>query len=314
MAKKHHKKVPCDLNDTQKIVLLVDDDTDVLESIATVLEIETEHQILTASSKAEVKALLKEHTPDIALLDIQLGQESGLDLIPILRAHSDDMICTMVTAHRDVDYAVKAVKLGANEYLFKPIDPLKVIEHINDELCIQHMGRLKEDSEREELYRSKCDPLTGLPGRALLNHHFSVTLSSAARTKSSFSVLFLDLDHFKELNDTLGHQTGDELLIEAAKQMRSALRDEEILARIGGDEFVIVLREGSSIESVINVAERLIKKIESIPMKENQIQKVTTSIGIASYPQDGSDISTLLENADQAMYRAKKSGKNNYSF
>jgi len=297
-----------------KIVLLVDDDSDVLYSTAALLEIDTEYTILTASSIKEVKQILEIHTPDLALLDIQLGQESGLDLIPILREKSTDMICTMITAYRDVEHAVKAVKLGATEYLFKPVVPEKLISKICKQLQEQNEERLLTALAEEMLLQSKCDHLTGLPGRELLNDHFNRTLSAAKRSASQFAVLFIDLDHFKQLNDTLGHTAGDTQLINVAKELQTCIRDSEILARVGGDEFVVVLREGSDFDSVEQVVKRVVDKISNIPMQTGQEIAVTTSIGVALYPQNGQDIQTLLEHADQAMYRAKNSGRNNYSF
>lgn len=314
MTTENSTELDCDFVEQEKVILLVDDDIDVLESIATVLELDTSYQILTASNKSEVVEILKAITPDMALLDIQLNQESGLDLIPLLRKTSSDMVCTMVTAHREVEHAVKAIQLGANEYLFKPVDPLNVIKHIDELLCIQHNTRLKEIEDQEELYRSKCDSLTGLAGREILGQHFLMTRASATRTNNPFSVLYLDLDFFKQLNDALGHKAGDELLIDVAKQVRTALRDEEILARIGGDEFAIILKEGSGKECVSKVAQRLIKKVANISLQEGQEIPVTTSIGIALYPQDGEELDTLLTHADEAMYRAKNGGKNNFSF
>jgi diguanylate cyclase (GGDEF)-like protein len=304
----------CDMNDEEKSILVVDDDIDVLESIVAILEFETSHKIVSATSKSDVETLLQHTTPDMALLDIQLGLESGLDLIPILRSHAADMVCTMITAHRDVEYAVKAVKLGANEYLFKPIEPAILLNHIHEWLCRQDAERKSEKRAQEERKKSQNDALTGLPGREILDHHLAATLASSARSQESFAVLFLDLDHFKELNDALGHQAGDELLVSASQEMRSCLRDEEILSRHGGDEFIIILREGSTKEDAQRVAERLLGRIAGIPMKEGQKQPVTTSIGIAIYPQDGDDGTTLLHHADQAMYRAKNNGKNCLSF
>ena len=304
----------CNINEEDMCVLVVDDDVDVLESVIAILELETSYRIISATNKDEVEKLLQNESPNIALLDIQLGQFSGLDLIPILRRQIEDIICTMITAYRDVEYAVKAVRMGADEYLFKPIEPDKLLKHIHTKLCEQHAARKKEILIQEERYKNKCDVLTGLPGRELLDYHLDITLASASRSKTCFAVIFIDLDHFKQLNDTLGHQAGDELLISAAQKMRSCLRDEEILSRLGGDEFVIVLKEGVTIGDAQRVAKRLVESIASIPMKKGQPQRVTSSIGIALYPKNGRDSATLLNYADQAMYKAKNSGKNCFSF
>ena len=314
MANNASDKQNWDLSDEKKCILLVDDDVDVLESIKAILELETPHQIVSASSKDEVEKVLQTCTPHLALLDIQLGQHSGLDLVPILRSHVADIVCIMITAHRDLEYAVTAVKLGANEYLFKPIEPVKLLKHLHDGLCTQEIEREKLKQAQLDIQKNQSDILTGLPGRELLNHHLSVSLASANRSEKTFAVMFIDLDHFKEFNDTLGHQAGDQFLVTASQKMRASLRDEEILSRFGGDEFIVVLREGTTASDAKNVAQRLLDSVTDIPMKEGQTEPVTTSIGIVLFPNDGNSSATLLNHADRAMYQAKKAGKNRYSF
>lgn len=153
------------------------------------------------------------------------------------------------------------------------------------------------------------DPLTALPNRTELFLRFDFLLSNAQRNNENFAVLVLDLDNFKEVNDTFGHHVGDELLINVAKGLQLLLRKVDTASRIGGDEFVLLLpstkKDGAS-----KVAQKVLDSIADL----HNLQNVTASVGIALYPSDGNDIDSLLKNADTAMYNAKKDGKNKFGF
>lgn len=157
------------------------------------------------------------------------------------------------------------------------------------------------------------DQLTGLPNRTLLNEHFKFALGRAQRNEEQLALMFLDLDRFKNINDTLGHATGDQLLMEVARRLKSALREEDTLSRLGGDEFIIVL-PGTDAKGAAHVASKLIGAV-SQSWQFDQHELITTpSIGIAIYPDDGADFDTLSKNADAAMYRVKQEGRNNFCF
>lgn len=184
---------------------------------------------------------------------------------------------------------------------------------------ITHYMAIKEDiSQRKKAeerihYLVNFDPLTGLPNRIQMDNHLQYTLNLAKRNDGFFAVLFLDLDHFKNINDTLGHSIGDKLLIELAKRLTVSLRDQDTVSRMGGDEFIILL-PSSDAQGTIQVAQKLLDSIaQSFLIEEYQLS-ITASIGIALYPNDGVDIEMLSKNADTAMYRAKNEGRNNYCF
>jgi diguanylate cyclase (GGDEF)-like protein len=164
---------------------------------------------------------------------------------------------------------------------------------------------------REQAY---FDHLTSLPNRFLSLDRLSQMINEAKRNRDKTAVLFLDLDDFKKVNDSLGHEAGDKLLIEAAKRLRTAVREEDTVGRLGGDEFIVLLRALSEDEQSLKVTEHLLDLFREPFRIDNRELILTVSIGIAIYPENGTSASDLLRNADTAMYRAKASGRNAYSF
>lgn len=156
------------------------------------------------------------------------------------------------------------------------------------------------------------DELTHLPNRRLFNDRLKVALATAHRENHKVAVMFLDLDHFKQVNDTMGHSAGDELLKVVAKRLQHCMREGDTLARLGGDEFTLLLNEVNDVDHIHNCAQRLINALRT-PIKINNTEIViTTSIGGAVYPDDGADAETLLKHADIAMYRSKEIGRNSF--
>ena len=180
-------------------------------------------------------------------------------------------------------------------------------------------GTLQDISERRAAeahihYLAHYDTLTGLPNRSLWASRASQALAFARRHQLKLAVLFLDLDNFKTINDTLGHPVGDRLLSSAAGRLSACLRDEDVLARIGGDEFVILLPKLNRSDDAAVVARKLLESLTQPFDIDGQELTVSTSIGIAVYPGNGSDIDVLLKHADTAMYGAKNEGRNDFRF
>ncbi|OYT91855.1 MAG: hypothetical protein CFE43_11435 [Burkholderiales bacterium PBB3] len=168
---------------------------------------------------------------------------------------------------------------------------------------------------QEELrHRAFHDELTGLPNRAMFMDSLSRTLHRAERKQGSFSILFIDLDRFKSVNDNYGHTVGDLLLQAVAMRVRMCVREGDLVARLGGDEFVVLVEADHQQDEVAHIAKKLQTVLEPIhTLGEHRLQ-VTASIGISSYPQDGTELDVLLRNADSAMYRVKEDGRNNFQF
>jgi len=178
------------------------------------------------------------------------------------------------------------------------------------------MSQMEEQLQIENRMRQLAhfDPLTGLPNRNLLIERLDQTLAHARRHKQHVGILFIDLDHFKNINDTLGHQVGDLLLGQVAKRMSYSLRDSDTIGRLGGDEFLLMVPKVTSNAKLVVIAEKLIEVLtQPIDIESHQLH-ITPSIGICCFPEHGEDAETLMRNADTAMYHAKSCGRNNYKF
>lgn len=179
-------------------------------------------------------------------------------------------------------------------------------------VCRDLSERLKlEEKIRHQAFH---DALTGLPNRLLFQERLEKSLAAAKRTQKLLATIFLDLDGFKKINDTLGHDVGDLLLQVVAQRLLVSVRSSDTVARMGGDEFTIILTEMDKIEDAEAVAQKVLETVGKPFILNGHAIQVTTSIGISLYPQNGQDVQTLMKQADIAMYVAKGAGKNNYRF
>jgi diguanylate cyclase (GGDEF)-like protein len=211
-------------------------------------------------------------------------------------------------------------------YIAKPLEKLRQYAYYNSEIpnkftireleyirssMVQTFHRLED--ERKELYRlSRTDMLSGLPNRNSLNERLQWLIADASRDGGRFALLFMDIDHFKEVNDALGHKIGDELLVQISKELQNVVRANDIIARVGGDEFVIVLHDFKSHFELTQIIERILAFLSKPWNLSGNPIHISGSIGVAFYPKDGQDIVTLMKNADIAMYEAKRRGRNQF--
>ena len=187
----------------------------------------------------------------------------------------------------------------------------------NFNIMISQLANYHEELGRQKdllAYKANHDELTDLPNRALFNDRLAVAMKKADRNKSALAVFFLDIDYFKQINDQYGHDVGDELLKRFAQRLKECLRAADTLARIGGDEFMIILEEDKDLKTSKIVANKIVEAMkEPIVLGESQLM-ISTSIGISIYPQDTDDAEELIRNADLAMYKVKESGRNSFEF
>ena len=243
----------------------------------------------------------------LVLLDLSLPDSFGLETFAKVYAHSPAVPIIVLTGNDDQTVALSAVKGGAQDYLVK--------SRLDRELLMRSMQySIERKRYQEQLeHQANYDALTGLPNRSLLYDRLRQAVYSQ-RQPRPMAVVFIDLDHFKFVNDSLGHGTGDKLLKDMADRLRGVLREGDTVARLGGDEFVVVLNDQSNEEVIFRAVQRMSAKLSEPLTIDGKELYVTCSAGISLYPQDGADVETLLSNADAAMYRAKEHGRNNFQF
>jgi len=249
-----------------------------------------------------------ELAPDVILADLNLPDSRGTDTVSSLQTAYPDIPLIIVSAWEDEAVSLRSVKAGAQDYLVKGH-----IDGANLHRVIRYAIERKR-TELELVRLAQFDQLTGLPNRTLLRERVNHALARAMRSGSGVATLILDMDRFKEINDMLGHEVGDKLLIKAAKRIRANVRDQDTVARLGGDEFAVVLEGVSEAKEVLPVIERIVDSLREVTTVDGHQVNTSTSIGIAMYPENGSNLSELLRAADLAMYQAKSSGRACYQF
>ncbi|HJX03903.1 MAG TPA: sensor domain-containing diguanylate cyclase, partial [Dehalococcoidia bacterium] len=172
----------------------------------------------------------------------------------------------------------------------------------------------RRKAEAELMYMATHDLLTGLPNRNLLDDRLDMALAQSIRNKKSLVIMMMDMDKFKYVNDEFGHIVGDKLLKAAGERLTRILRKSDTVARIGGDEFVIVLPEVETVADADKLANKMLKEFKKPFIIDEHKLNITTSIGIAVYPADGENVDMLMRNADKSMYRAKQKGRDTYEF
>ncbi len=196
--------------------------------------------------------------------------------------------------------------------IISPIQDKKGV--IQNFICIKEDISVRKRYESQILHQAHYDPLTDLPNRMLASDRLDQALKSAKRHDNKVAVIFVDLDDFKKINDSLGHEAGDQLLIEATRRLRKCVRAEDTLARQGGDEFLVVLADLGTNDEAERVALEISDTFNKPFTLSGMTCLITASMGVAMYPIDGADAATLIRNADAAMYRAKEEGRNNFQF
>jgi diguanylate cyclase (GGDEF)-like protein len=284
-------------------LLIVDDDAMNRDALSRRL-IRTGYKVLTAENGADALDMINSNRVDAVLLDVMMPGMSGIDTLRSLRQSRSvsDLPVIMVTAKDGSDDVVEALDLGANDYVTKPIDYAVALARI-----------------RAQVTTRRADPLTGLPNRLLFVERINTLLKiEPASARPRFAVLFIDVDRFKLINDSLGHAAGDELLSALAMRLQQVLRStdcvarldsEPTLARIGGDEFTILLNGVDDVQAATAVAERL-RSVASRPFQIHGREVVTSlSIGVVMSADRYQRADEMIRDADTAMYRAKRMGK-----
>jgi len=256
------------------------------------------------------------NAPRLAILDWMMPGRDGVDICREIR-QTDQGLYTyilLLTARSGREDLVEGLNAGADDYITKPFHEEELNARLRAANRILDLQEKLLSAQASLQQQATHDMLTGLPNRFLFSERLSHMLVEARRYHQMISVMFLDLDHFKQINDTMGHSCGDMLLQQVSKRLTKILREMDTVCRMGGDEFTIMLSHINAPRDAALIAKKIIQEFERPFELEDKQVNVSTSIGISLFPSDGADVETLLKLADIAMYRAKEKGRNCYQF
>lgn len=302
------------MNEATLCILLIDDDSIDRQIIIRALKSgQITSTILEADNEEQGLAFLRTHIIDLIFIDYQLPGSDGLTLLRRLKKSGIHIPIIMLTGHGDETIAVEVMKAGAYDYCPKnKITPdflKKLIQYSLESYAAQQ--KILEAKERIHKL-AYYDSLTTLPNRTLFQEHITQQLAIALHNEEKLALIFLDIDRFKSINNTWGHAVGDNLLQSITSRLQNAL-PAQFIARMGGDEFMILLTN-ATMEKAEEVAKIIQTTLEPVFIYNDYQFYITSSIGIALYPDHGKQMDFLMRNADTAMYTAKNLGRNNYQF
>jgi len=245
---------------------------------------------------------------DVILSDLNLPDSPRVETFFRLKLQVPEIPIVVLSGFADEEMSLKAVRAGAQDYLIKG----KIDGNILERSLLYAIERKKAEVTIKKL--AYHDSLTGLPSRTLFNDRFTMAMADSKRNDKNTALIMLDLDHFKDVNDTFGHDAGDDILKEVSSRLTSILRQTDIVCRMGGDEFALLISDASVKEMIEEVAQRILAAIGN-PFSLHGVKAwISASLGIAVYPEDGENLETLFKHADIAMYEVKKVGRNNYLY
>jgi diguanylate cyclase (GGDEF)-like protein len=291
-------------------ILLVEDDADDAEFLRQCLLRNNGRpvDITRADRIGDAVTALRKDRFDVVLLDLHLPDATGSECVEQVQQADPQVPIVVLSGQGDEDYAVEILNRGVQDYLVKWEGDGRIILR-----SIRYAIERKR-SESKLNYLARYDSLTGIPNRQYLRDQLERATTRALRGRKKMALLFLDLDRFKMVNDTLGHQLGDDLLRLVVQRLKDSIRAEDLLARLGGDEFAVLLEDVEGPLELEAVARKILSRFQEPFQLDGRQVSVTASVGITLYPVDNADPMALLNNADIAMYQAKEQGRNNFKF
>ena len=301
-------------------VLIVEDEPSTRRLLKTYLESDG-YDLQLARSGEEALTCIEKASPSVVILDVMLPKMNGFDVCKTLKASATTRFIPIIllTALRGNEERIQGIEAGADDFISKPFNRVELQTRIKSLIRIKRLHEALEQKV-EELERTKAklrrlavtDGLTGLYNYRAFRSQLHIEMSRSKRFKMPFSLLMMDIDHFKSYNDENGHPSGDLVLKTFARLLHKNVREVDIVARYGGEEFILIL-PGTDKKSGLLVAEKIRKLVKKtlFPL-ENSEQKgrITISIGVAAFPQDTQNEEELIQAVDKAMYKAKKKGRN----
>lgn len=300
--------------DLSSNVLLVDDRPNAAMSIRGIIKDRLHSECVVASSRDEAMNAVRFDKPDLMLINAGMESYDGLRLCSEIRSspQARNASIVLMVDHGDYKTIAAALDLGANDYVTRPLDENELVARMRSQMRRKFFADQLRDNVHNSLKMAVTDPLTGLYNRRYAMPHMQALMERSDVETNPLSAALLDIDHFKSVNDTYGHGVGDEVLKEFAQRIRQSVRGVDLTARIGGEEFLIVMPEtGTAAASV--VAERLRACIAAKPFKvthEVGSIDVTVSVGVSSVRDPSEKPEAVLERADVALYRSKNTGRN----
>jgi diguanylate cyclase (GGDEF)-like protein len=304
-------------------VLIIDDDEQIRDLLVAILG--NSCSCSSVASTEEALRRLSEEPFDLVISDIDVEGMSGMELIPKLHSISPGTVVVIIGGKQDIETAIDAMRVGAFDYITKPLDLRHVDAAVQRALNHRSLIREKEQyrAQLEQLLEERTaevdflayyDTITQLPNRALFEDRLAQAIAMAKSSGQMLGVLFISLDQFKKVNDTLGHGPGDILLREFAERLKSCVAQTDTIARFGSDEFALLRTQIEDADDVIETIGSLSQVLKFAFELDGQELFATASVGISLFPFDGDDGQTLLKNAGAALYKAKRSGGANYQF
>ncbi len=292
-----------------KLLLVADDNQEAL-TINNMLKegLQNQFTLEQCLSVSEALDLVQHQSFQAIILDLHLPEGQSFESIPQFIQYCPGAPILILSGVEDEEQAILAVKSGAQDYLIKG-------QTSSSTLCRAIRYAMERHRATQRITQlAHYDHLTGLANRGLFYERLNCAVARCNRNDMAMALMFLDLDHFKAINDTLGHECGDSLLKTVATRLKKCIREIDTGVRLGGDEFAVLLEQIISIEDVGAVAQRILQLLaQPIIVNHHQLQ-ITGSLGVTIYPWDSANPQELLSHADAAMYRAKAQGGNNYQF
>lgn len=297
----------------KRLALLIEDDEVERRSILrAITNHSVPYQFESARTLSDAQILLSQKTYDIIVTDYNLPDSNGLDTIRALMSMPGKIPIVVLSGINDDKIALAAVHHGAQDFIPKDyINDIGLITRTLHHAIERHQLRINLEVTRDrERFLAQYDQCTALPNRLLFLDRLGQTVVRSQRQQVKFALCFLDLDRFKEINDSLGHFVGDEVLCCVSKRMKDSLRESDTVARYGGDEFTLILDNMSRAQNIYKVAGKIIDAVNKPIMVGEHSCSVGASIGVAFYPRHGHSPEILIKHADMAMYDAKAQGRN----
>jgi diguanylate cyclase (GGDEF)-like protein len=298
-----------ELDTSTSRLLIVDDARENVRVLASILKDEAAVSFSLGGEDALAKASAT--LPDLILLDIEMPDMDGHEVIRRLKAdpRTAPIPVIFVTSHSDAADEEEGLRLGAIDYITKPYNPAIVRVRVRNQLMIRAYAKQLESFNAELERLAATDPLTGIANRRAFRERATAELRRIDRYGGEACLLMMDLDHFKQINDSYGHDAGDAVLLAVVERVRTHLRETDVFGRLGGEEFAILATQ-TALAYGTQVAERIVALIRDEPVRWNGLEiPVTTSIGMTALGEGDGSIDAALARADEALYSSKDGGR-----